>query len=68
MCGLAAHDKLRVKGLSQGFQDNLTGLNNARDIKFRKTRKGFLESGITTNNFTIRVPQLSLSHESEMSE
>ena len=32
MCGLAAHDKLRVTGLSQGFQDNLTGLNKSQTL------------------------------------
>ena len=32
MCGLAAHDKPRVTGLSQGFQDNLTGLNKSQTL------------------------------------
>ena len=32
MCGLAAHDKLRVTRLSQGFQDNLTGRNKSQTL------------------------------------
>ena len=32
MCGLAAHDKPRITGLSQGFQDDLTGLNNPQTL------------------------------------
>ena len=43
MCGLAAHDKPRVVGLSQGFQDNLTGLNKSQTLsqnisKFRSSQ------------------------------
>ena len=34
--------------------------SKARDIKFRKTLKCFPESGIETDNFTIRVLHLSL--------
>ena len=36
------------------------GHSSARHIKFRKTLKCFLESGIETDNFTIRVRHLSL--------
>ena len=33
MCGLAAHNKPRVKRLAQGFQENLTGLNNSQTLR-----------------------------------
>ena len=32
MCSLAAHDKPRLTRLTQGFQDNLTGLNNYQKL------------------------------------
>ena len=32
MCSLAAHDKPRLTRLAQGFQDNLTGLNNYKKL------------------------------------
>ena len=32
MCSLGAHDKPRLTRLAQGFQDNLTGLNNYQKL------------------------------------